>query len=136
MDIWKAESELAVHIGLSNPSLCNPPVLTAPVINVFWDLILMKSYPPKILHSFFGLVIHPMDKGGGYDVLDKADYQKEMCRILSDHGTYSELSNNPTSMYKRISSTNVWLTDFKYKRESFYFRSRPARSRASPDFIT
>lgn len=47
------------------------------------------------------LVICPTDKGRGIVVLDKADYHKEMCRILSDLNTYRELSSSPTSKYKK-----------------------------------
>lgn len=33
--------------------------------------------------------------------MDKVDYQREICRILSDHDTYRELPNNPTYTFKK-----------------------------------
>lgn len=105
-----------VYAGLSNPSLFNPPVPTASAIKVFRELVLNDLHKLPLKKTFNhssgnaglrslcdsrDLVIRPVDKGGGIVIFDNADYQQEMCRILSDHEIYSELPNNPTSKYKR-----------------------------------
>lgn len=43
----------------------------------------------------------PRRQGGGIVVLDKANYLKEMYRLLSDTDTYSVIPNDPTTIYKK-----------------------------------
>lgn len=78
-----------VHSGLSNPSLFNPPVPTAPAVTIFKNLVLKDiatlpikkqynhSFPRRGLKSLCDkkdLIVRPADKGGGIIVMDKPDY--------------------------------------------------------------
>ncbi|XP_077341766.1 suppressor of cytokine signaling 5 isoform X1 [Lithobates pipiens] len=104
------------HSGLANASLFNPPGTLAPSIKVFRDLVLkdldgmiikkckLRGDLQKGLDSLCNnksLVIRPADKGGGIAILDRCDYLKELHRITDDRETYSLLSRDPVTKYKK-----------------------------------
>lgn len=112
----RAATSGTVHSGLANPSLFSPPIPTAPAVNIFKDLVLkdlVKLPPKKNFNQSFSmegfkslcdrkdLVVRPANKGGAIVVLDQSDYVNEMHRKLSYQDTYKELSNNPTSAFKK-----------------------------------
>lgn len=89
------EGNKVVHSALSNASLFNSPGNMPSKLLVFQKLLLkdLDNFKPKSdqttwrgiksLCEYKYLIVHPADKGGGFTLLDKSDYIKEMENIFS-----------------------------------------------------
>jgi len=90
MEEEEAEDFRSEILGTLRSALCLQSNLTVQEQKAVSDLIRNPS-----------VMILPADKGRATVVLDKAEYEEKVLRILSDGKTYEQLKKDQTASYKR-----------------------------------